>query len=292
MTIHHFETTDGIATITFDMPGKVNVMNDAFIMEMEVVVARLQRERDTLRGIIITSAKETFFAGGDLSLMGRARPGQEAELVAHFERLKAPFRTLESLGLPVVAALNGSALGGGYELSLACHHRIALRKEGLVIALPEVRYGILPGAGGVIRLTRQIGLLRALDYLLSGRRTDVETALNDGLIDAIADTPDDLMAQARAFILANPHPKQIWDREDAANTAMAEPGADAARLQARAIARIVALVADSQFQAMDRALQLETEALSELLVSPEAAELIARFFAERSARARPPSPRT
>lgn len=287
MTNYRFEISENIATITFDMAGKVNVMTDAFIADMEAIMDRLQRDRATLAGVILTSAKESFFAGGDLALMGRARPGQEALLEAHFQRLKAPFRALERLGIPVVAALNGSALGGGYELALACHRRIALRTPRLVIGLPEVCFGILPGAGGAVRLTRLLGLHKALDYLLSGRKADVEQALRDGLIDAIADTPEDLHAQARCWIRSNPNPVQPWDcTEDGANVPVAAWGdRSSSALQERAVRSIAALAAGSLALDVDKAFDRETQTLVELMVTPEASELISRFFSTRRATA-------
>ncbi len=284
MTLYRFDITAGIATITFDMPGKVNVMTDAFVADMEAVVARLKHEREALAGIVITSAKQTFFAGGDLSLMARAHPGEEAALTAHFERLKAPFRELEQLGLPVVAALNGSALGGGYELALACHHRIAIDAPRVVIALPEVNFGILPGAGGVVRLTRRLGLQHALDYLLTGRKVSAKEALAEGLVDDLAASHAELHAKARTFIVSHPEQLQPWDMEQITPCATAPSlpvRAMPEGLESRAAGIIAKLAADSLTLDFDIALRRETEALVELLVSPEAAELIARFFAAR-----------
>ena len=175
---HLEQDAEGIVSLTFDLPGKVNVMNDDFFFAMEEIMLWLEGRRETIRGVIITSAKRTFFAGGDLKLMGRAKAGEEAFLLTHFERLKRFFRRLEKLGVPVVGAINGSALGGGFELALACNRRIALRRDDIVIGLPEVKFGILPGAGGVVRLTRLIGLEPALAYLLSGKQVDVDSALS------------------------------------------------------------------------------------------------------------------
>jgi enoyl-CoA hydratase/carnithine racemase len=203
---------DRIATVVFDIPGKVNVMNEVFMASMKEILGRLEGYGNTLRGVILSSAKSTFFAGGDLALMLRAEPGQEAFLERHFNELKGYFRRLEKLPAPVVAAINGTALGGGYELCLACHYRIALRREKMQIGLPEVSFGILPAAGGVVRLSYLLGLASALPFLLGGRKVDVQTAHLCGLVDEIADTPDDLLQLARDRIMGRTTPPiQPWD---------------------------------------------------------------------------------
>ncbi|MFP3562973.1 enoyl-CoA hydratase/isomerase family protein [Paraburkholderia sp. SIMBA_030] len=205
---------DRIATVVFDMPGKVNVMNEVFMASMKEIMDRLEGYGNALRGVILTSAKSTFFAGGDLALMLRAEPGQEAFLEQHFNELKGYFRRLEKLPAPVVAAINGTALGGGYELCLACHHRVALRRDRVQIGLPEVSFGILPAAGGVVRLSYLLGLASALPFLLGGRKVDVQTAYVCGLVDEIANTPEELVQRARDWILrCTVPPLQQWDAQ-------------------------------------------------------------------------------
>ena len=271
-----------IATITFDLPGKVNVMNDDFLRVMDEFVGHLEVMRNDLRGVVIRSAKSTFFAGGDLSLMGRAKVGEETYLIAHFERLKGYFRRLEKLGCPIVAAISGSALGGGLELALACHYRIAQRKDGLLLGLPEVRFGILPGAGGVVRLTALVGLGRALNYLLSGKTVDVETATHDGIIDEAVEDEVSLIVRARAWIDENPHPIQPWD-SNVRSEDVSPLRPDVAEIDNLA-KRIIAEVAiQSVALDVDSALRLETEALIDLMVRPETADLIASFFHSRQA---------
>lgn len=200
-----------IATIVFDMPGKVNVMNEVFMAAMDEIMDRLESSVTTIRGVILTSAKSTFFAGGDLALMLRAEAGQEAFLTDHFNRLKGYFRRLEKLPVPVVAAINGTALGGGYELCLSCHYRIALMDDRTQIGLPEVQFGILPAAGGVVRLTHLLGLDLALPFLLTGEKVGVQTALAKGLIHDIATSPEQLLQKARDWILRTSWTRQPWD---------------------------------------------------------------------------------
>lgn len=271
-----------IATITFDLPGKVNVMNDDFLRVMDEFVGHLEVMRSDLRGVVIRSAKSTFFAGGDLSLMGRARVGEEAYLVAHFERLKGYFRRLEKLGCPTVAAISGSALGGGLELALACHYRIAQRNDRLLLGLPEVKFGILPGAGGVVRLTALVGLERALNYLLSGKTVDVETATYDGIIDEAVEDEGSLIARARAWISVNPHPVQPWD-SNVRTEDISPLRPDVAEIDNLAKGKITEVAIQSVALDVDSALRLETEALIDLMVRPETADLIASFFHSRQA---------
>ncbi|WP_035805197.1 3-hydroxyacyl-CoA dehydrogenase NAD-binding domain-containing protein [Kitasatospora mediocidica] len=203
---------DGIVTLVLDDPTQsVNTMNEAFTEAFDAVVARLS-EAQGLRGVIITSGKKTFFAGGDLRLLSSAGPDQAEQVFESSLRIKRALRTLETLGLPVVAAINGSALGGGLELALACHHRIALTAPGSKIGLPEVTLGLLPGGGGVVRTVRMLGLADALlKVLLTGRQYRPAAALEVGLVHELASTQEELLAKAKAWIEANETAQQPWD---------------------------------------------------------------------------------
>ena len=204
--------SDNIVTLTIDIPGQsANTMNKTFTEAYQAVVARVESEIDSISGVIIASAKKTFFAGGDLNDIIKVQPEQAVEFFAAVEGLKAPMRTLETLGKPVVAAINGAALGGGFELCLASHHRIALNDKKVKLGLPEVTLGLLPGGGGVVRMTRLLGLEKAFGYLLEGKQVNPQAALKAGLIDDTAETSDELIAKAKAFILANPKVAQPFD---------------------------------------------------------------------------------
>lgn len=204
---------DGIVTLILDDPNQsANTMNAAFADSLDAVLDRLEAEADTVRGVIITSAKKTFFAGGDLRDLIRATPENAAEVFAGSMRIKGRLRRLETLGKPVVAAINGAALGGGYEIALACHHRIALDAPGSKIGLPEVTLGLLPGGGGVVRTVRLLGIADALlKVLLQGRQYAPRQALEAGLIHEVATDREEMLAGARAFIDANPQAQQPWD---------------------------------------------------------------------------------
>ena len=171
-TIRYERDSGGVVTLVLDDPGQsANTMNRAYAASMTAAVDRLVAERDTITGVIVTSAKQTFFAGGDLPEMIKATPADAPALTALLTTIKADLRRLETLGRPVVAAVNGSALGGGLEIALACHHRIALDAPGSRIGFPEVTLGLLPGAGGVTRTVRMLGLAEALPaILLTGRQ--------------------------------------------------------------------------------------------------------------------------
>ncbi|WP_317929531.1 3-hydroxyacyl-CoA dehydrogenase NAD-binding domain-containing protein [Halioxenophilus sp. WMMB6] len=203
---------DGIVTVTMDMSGPVNAMNDEYVALMAETLACLQAEADSVSGVIITSAKKTFFAGGDIKSMLQVEKGEsERAMFAMNLQIKQQLRQLEQLGKPVVAAINGAALGGGYEICLACHHRIALDSPAVQIGLPEVTLGLLPGGGGVVRLVSKLGVEKALMPLLEGARFKAAKALEENLIEELAADADDLIAKAKAWIKANPAACNPWD---------------------------------------------------------------------------------
>lgn len=212
---------DGIAHVVLDDPTQsANTMNPAFQSAMTAVVDDLARLRTddpgALRGVVISSAKRTFFAGGDLKALMATGPDGAAALFAEVEAIKATLRRLETLGAPVVAAIGGAALGGGLEIALAAHRRIALAGR-YDIGLPEVSLGLLPGGGGVTRTVRMFGLQEALTgILLEGRRFRPAQALERGLVDEIVEDADDLIPAAVAWIDAHQgDPEaatQPWDR--------------------------------------------------------------------------------
>ena len=209
------QDAQGVVTLTLDAPrSPVNLMNAAFRTALSAVADRLaaQAAAGSLRGVLLTSAKRSFFAGADLRELRAAGPGDAAEVFAATQRLKQALRRIETLGVPVVAALNGSALGGGLELALACHRRIALDAPGSRIGLPEVTLGLLPGGGGVTRTVRLLGIADALtQVLLEGRTFRPARARELGLVDEVVADEPELLRRARAFIDENPQAAQPWD---------------------------------------------------------------------------------
>jgi 3-hydroxyacyl-CoA dehydrogenase/enoyl-CoA hydratase/3-hydroxybutyryl-CoA epimerase len=212
-TIRYEQGDDGIVVLTLDDPKQsANTMNGDYFASMASTVDRLEREREEISGVLITSAKKTFFAGGDLHDLVAVRREDSAEFAQHIKDLKSHLRRLETLGVPVVAAINGSALGGGLEITLACHRRFVADDARLQLGFPEVTLGLMPGAGGVIRSVRMLGIVPALtELLLDGRRVDPARALELGLIDEVLPR-EELVGAAKAWIAANPDASQPWDR--------------------------------------------------------------------------------
>ena len=212
-SIKYEKGQDHIVVLTIDMPGhSANIMNASWREAMAATLVRLSEDKDSIAGVILTSSKKTFFAGGDLNELIQVGKDQAQWFQAMIQSLKQQLRGLETLGKPVVAAINGSALGGGFELCLACHHRIALDIPGMQIGLPEVTLGLLPGGGGIVRMVRLLGLEHALPHLLEGTSLSARDALAGGLIDDIANDRDDMLHRARAWITTHPAITQPWDR--------------------------------------------------------------------------------
>ncbi|BCY07649.1 3-hydroxyacyl-CoA dehydrogenase NAD-binding domain-containing protein [Actinoplanes sp. L3-i22] len=204
----------GVVTLTMNDPDQsANTMNATYVAAMTAALDRLEAEKDQVTGVIVASAKSTFFAGGDLPMMSRARPEDAPALFELLGTIKRDLRRLETYGRPVVAAINGAALGGGFEIALACHHRIALDAPGTRLGFPEVTLGLLPGAGGVTRTVRMLGLAPALTvWLLTGKRLKPAAARDAGMVDEVVATPAELITKAREWIAANPDAAQPWDR--------------------------------------------------------------------------------
>ncbi|MEU7387103.1 3-hydroxyacyl-CoA dehydrogenase NAD-binding domain-containing protein [Streptomyces tanashiensis] len=212
-TIRWEQDETGIVTLVLDDPNQsANTMNQAFRASIKAIADRVEAEKDSIRGIIYTSAKKTFFAGGDLKDMVKAGPEHAQDIFDSAIEIKTALRRIETLGKPVVAAINGAALGGGYEIALASHHRVALDAPGSKIGLPEVTLGLLPGGGGVARTVRLMGITDALlKVLLQGTQYAPKRALDSGLVHEVAATPEEMMAKAIAFIDAHPESHQPWD---------------------------------------------------------------------------------
>ena len=212
-TIRWERGDDGVVVLTLDDPSQsANTMNEAYVRSMERTIERLEAEKDDIAGVVITSAKSTFFAGGDLNDLITVRKEQAAEFAEGLRLIKAQLRRLETLGKPVVAAINGAALGGGLEICLATHHRIIVDDPKAQLGFPEVQLGLLPGAGGVVRTVRMIGIVDALmQLLMQGKRLRPAKAKEVGIVDEIVATREELIPAAKAWIAANPEAVQPWD---------------------------------------------------------------------------------
>lgn len=293
MSEYHYEMdADGIATVTFDAPGaSANTMTESWVAAMYELLERLSGEAG-LSGVVLASAKKTFFAGGNLKAILEGYGSPEAGF-AEVERAKAPYRMLEKLPVPVVAAINGAALGGGYEMCLACNHRIALASPKAVLGLPEVTLGLLPGAGGIVRMVAMLGLEAALPLLLEGKQLKPEAALKAGLVDEIVAAPEDLIPAAKAWIKANPDAHtQAWDKKgfaypgggaEAPNVRMAAAMAPTmlftrTRGLMPAPEKILDLAVNSMRMGFDSALRAESRGFAALAETAEAKAAIHTFF--------------
>jgi len=207
-----YELQDGIATLTFDEPGSpVNTMCEQWQSDLGEATAQVVRDIGAIRGIILASNKSTFFAGADLKALMRGPVGGGAAMFESIERMKKNFRTLETLGKPVVSCLNGAALGGGWEVALVGHYRVAIDNPKIQFGLPEITLGLIPGASGITKMTRLLGLMGAQPYILESKLFSPREAFELGLVHELVADAQALHPAALAFIAAHPVSTQPWD---------------------------------------------------------------------------------
>ncbi|MDD7918009.1 3-hydroxyacyl-CoA dehydrogenase NAD-binding domain-containing protein [Actinomycetospora callitridis] len=206
---------DGIVTLTMDDPtASANTMSAKWGEDFAATLDRLEAEKDSITGVVLTSAKKTFFAGGNLDDLVKYTKADAQKVFDQSQSIKGLLRRLETLGKPVVSAINGAALGGGLEIALATHHRIALDAKGSKIGLPEVTLGLLPGGGGVVRVVRLLGLADGLmNVLLQGQQRNPKAALEAGLVHEVVDTPEEMISRAKQWVKDNPEAIQPWDQK-------------------------------------------------------------------------------
>lgn len=208
-TINYQKDENNIVHLILDRPNaSANLMDATFTNDLATAVNKLKE--DDYVGVIVRSAKSTFFAGGSLDDLFATTKENADQLYSMLNTLKKSMRELETAGKPVVACINGAALGGGWEMALACHYRVSLAK-GVTLGLPEVTLGLLPGGGGVVRMSRLLGLQAALPYLTEGKQFKPEEGKAAGLIHDIVDTQAELVEAAITWIKANPKVQQPYD---------------------------------------------------------------------------------
>lgn len=298
-TIRYEIDADRVVTLTFDAPeARVNTMSVQWKQDMAEAIDRLVAEKDAIRGVIIASAKSVFLAGADLKVVAAHKLEDMPRVFAASEAMKRQFRKLETLGKPVVACINGTALGGGLEVALCAHHRIAVDDPKIQLGLPEVTLGLLPGAGGVTKLVRMLGVLDALPVLLDGQNMTPAEAAALGLIDDLVTTPQDLRPAALAWIKAHPAASQPWDRKGyevpkggvrAPQVVQALQVLPAIYEQkaggpSPAVKAIMACAVQGAHVDFETALRLETRAIVKLFVDPATKALIGQFFDRVQAR--------
>jgi len=289
------QDSNGIVTVTMDMDGPINCMNLAFIPMLANTVEKLSTETG-LTGVIIASAKTTFFAGGDLNWLRSVEREDAPEFMAHVESMKACFRRLEKLPVPVVAAINGTALGGGFEICLACNYRVAWQDPSVKLGLPEASLGLLPGGGGTVRMTHLLGLEKALPLLTRGQQMTPQKALNAGLVNALVEHQTDLIEHAKNWILDHKNDpasaQQPWDIKahtipggNAHHPSMASKIAvSSAQIQQKTRGLLPApeMILDIMVEAarldFDTAQTIETAKFVELVTGPVAKNIITAMF--------------
>ncbi len=296
MSVFKYEKDqNGIVVVTMDMTGPVNAMNAEYHTAMTETLAKLEAETD-LTGVVIASAKKVFFAGGDLNDLVAADPDNVEEFFNATESMKAGLRRLEKLPVPVVAAINGAALGGGYEICLACNHRIAFDHKSVQIGLPECSLGLYPGGGGIVRLTKLIGVEKALPYILESKRIRPEQALKAGMIDQTVASLEELVPAAKNWIEANKDEAeaatQPWDRKgfrvpggpvnSPKNAQLALMGPTMLHQKTRGLMPQAIAAMDVAFQAsmldIDTALRIEGRNFAKIATGPVAKNMISAFF--------------
>jgi len=290
---------DGLAVITWDMPGRsMNVMNDASLGEFAATVDGALSDSET-KGVVVTSGKPAFIAGADLEWLEALMASGETEdvrirsLFDRFMDLHRLFRRIETAKKPFVAAINGTALGGGFEICLACHRRISTDDQRALLGLPEAKVGLFPGIGGTQRYLRMLGALGALPLLLEGTSLSPAQALARGLIDEVAPVTE-LLARAKDWICSAPADALVkpWDKPG-----FVVPGADprtltgvqafsAANAMQRAktcgnypaLDAIQSVVYRGMLVPIDTALRIETEAFVKLTLDPRARNMVRTQF--------------
>ena len=301
-----YSLDQGIATVTFDEPGSpVNTMKPQWQHDMIALADQLSADAAQLRGVLLTSAKTTFFAGADLKGVLKLRAEDAASGFSGIELLKKAFRRIECMGKPVVSLINGAALGGGWEVALIGHARFALDNPKIQLGLPEVSLGLLPGATGVTKMTRMLGLMGAQPYLMEGKLFNPQKALELGLIQGLAKDAASLLAMGMAFIEANPQAMQPWDRKDykmpggTPNTPKIAQGL--AVMPAMmfnkthglypAVQAILECMVEGAQVDYDTATRIESRKLAKLMVGQNAKNMITAFFfntnAIKSGKSRP-----
>jgi 3-hydroxyacyl-CoA dehydrogenase/enoyl-CoA hydratase/3-hydroxybutyryl-CoA epimerase len=294
---------DGIAVVTWDSPGRsMNVIDAKVMDELSAIIDQTSAD-EAVKGVVITSGKDAFCAGADLTMLENlsrafgelaASQGEEAAMTRFFEesrRWSVLCRRIETCGKPWVAALNGTALGGGFELALACHRRIAADNPRTRVGQPEVKVGLMPGAGGTQRVARMMPPSDALQFLLKGDQVQLTRAKAMKLIDTVVPKVD-LIRTAKEWIKGSGSAKAPWDVDgfklpggpvySKAGIMVFTPANAIYRREtydnypaARAILQVVY---EGLQLPMDQALRVESRWFAKILRSPEAAAMIRTLF--------------
>jgi len=291
---------DGIAQLVIDVPDRpMNVLTPAFMQALDECIDKVAGD-GAVKGAIITSAKSSFVAGADLKdLVGVFARGQGPAEIYEFARsFTLIFRKLETCGKPFVAGINGTALGGGLELALACHHRVAVDDPKTRLGLPEVQVGLLPGAGGTQRLPRMIGSEKALPLMVEGTHIDPAKAHALGFIEELVADAEQMLVKAREWILDKGDPVQPWDKKGfkfPGGAGASRPGTAQTFMVGTALVAqktmhnypapiaILSCVYEGSIVPIDKGLEIESQYFVELLTGPVSRNMIRTLFLDKGA---------
>lgn len=291
--------SDGIAVITIDLKDRsMNVVTPEFIIEFDQTIDRIASD-DDIKGVVIASGKSSFNAGADLlDIVDEIDPSADPkDAYSKWSGLQQVYRKLETCGKPVVAAINGTALGGGLELCLGCHYRVAANNPKAKIGLPEVQVGLLPGAGGTQRLPRMIGLEAALPLLLQGTHLSPEKAAEIGIVDQLVEPGDEIDA-AKKWILGGGEAVQPWDKKGfkvPGGAGLMHPKAIQTQMFGVALLQkttnhnypapiaIMSAVYEGSVLPIDTALKIESKYFSQLLTDVVARNMVRTLFVNKGA---------
>ncbi len=286
---------DGLGLVTIDQPGRsMNVLNPTLVEPLAALVERLEKDAG-LKGLVLTSGKPQFIVGADIDQLARIQTAEEAFTLC--EQLKGLLRRLEKSGKPVVAALNGTALGGGLEVALACHARFALNDPKLKLGLPEVKLGLLPGGGGTQRLPRLVGIQKAMELITQGTEVSAAEAKELGFVTDLAESREELLEKARAWAKANPRPQAPWDKSgfrfpggDSKHPAVAQllaiaPSVANAKSHGNypAITHILSCIFEGGLLDIDSALEVESRYFAACVMSQESRNMIGTLWYQLNA---------
>ncbi len=285
--------SDNIATITWDMPGRsMNVLSDASTKAFSDAIDKAISD-ENVKGVIVTSGKDSFIAGADLEMiLGMTQGPKDAQTIMEgVQAMQGLMRRMEESDKPFAAAINGTALGGGFEICLGCNYRVAADNPRAQIGLPEVKVGLLPGGGGTQRLPRLIGIQGALELMLEGTGLPPQKALQKGLVDKVVPT-EELLGEAKRWLMEEPNPVQPWDGKKfkipggGPNTPQGAQVMIAGNAMAHAragnnypaIQAILSCVFEGLIVPIDAGLRIEARYFTSLILDPTASNMVRSLF--------------
>lgn len=281
---------DKVAVITMDIPGEsMNVLKASFADEIDAMLKQLAND-STLKGVVfISGKKDSFIAGADISMLDACQTAEQAETIAAMGQQM--FDRLEQLRLPVVSAIHGPCLGGGLELALACHARVASSSPKTVLGLPEVQLGLLPGSGGTQRLPKLVGVQKALDMILTGKQLRAAQAKKLGLVDEVV--PESILLDAAVKKALAGKPRREAKKQSLLDKLLENTGPGRKLVFSQALKqtlkktqgnypaalRIIEVIQTGVEQGYQKGLAAEAKAFGQLCMTSESAALRSIFFA-------------